>query len=215
MCVRVQGDSLVYQVQKQLKELGDKVPEDTKSKVEAKVTELEDALKGEDTDKIKVSPPSVPACCGRACVQVECMHVQPGKAMFPQDSANGSLLFVCFRLLLLHIARHVNRASSHGWSHRATACLRAPAADLSSSSARRPRRRCRQRPWRWARPCTASQARPAPRAPRELVLQAATPAPAQAAPTTWWMPSSQSLTTRSDGACEPVSAATGNGWLAG
>lgn len=44
----------MYQVQKQIKELGDKVPEETKSKVEAKVTELEDALKGEDTEKIKV-----------------------------------------------------------------------------------------------------------------------------------------------------------------
>lgn len=56
MLVCVQGDSLVYQVQKQIKELGDKVPADTVSKVEAKVKELEEALKGEDTDKIKVRP---------------------------------------------------------------------------------------------------------------------------------------------------------------
>ncbi len=49
-----QGDSLVYQVQKQLKEFGEKVPEDTKSKVEAKISELEESLKGEDTAKIKV-----------------------------------------------------------------------------------------------------------------------------------------------------------------
>ena len=52
--VTVQGDSLVYQVQKQIKELGDKVPAETVSKVEEKVKELEEALKGEDTDKIKV-----------------------------------------------------------------------------------------------------------------------------------------------------------------
>jgi Hsp70 protein len=52
--VHVQGDSLVYQVQKQIKELGDKVPAETVSKVEEKVKELEEALKGEDTDKIKV-----------------------------------------------------------------------------------------------------------------------------------------------------------------
>ena len=52
----MQGDSLVYQVQKQIKELGDKVPAETVSKVEEKVKELEEALKGEDTDKIKVRP---------------------------------------------------------------------------------------------------------------------------------------------------------------
>ena len=52
----------MYQVQKQIKELGDKVPAETVSKVEEKVKELEEALKGEDTDKIKVRPV---ADCGR------------------------------------------------------------------------------------------------------------------------------------------------------
>jgi Hsp70 protein len=61
--VNVQGDSLVYQVQKQIKELGDKVPAETVSKVEEKVKELEEALKGEDTDKIKVRPVMDCGCC--------------------------------------------------------------------------------------------------------------------------------------------------------
>lgn len=76
--IRNAGDSLVYQVQKQLKELGDKVPADTVSKVEAKVTELEDALKGEDTDKIKAATEAL---------QTETMEM--GKAMYSQPGAAG------------------------------------------------------------------------------------------------------------------------------
>ena len=36
-----QADSLIYQSEKQIKELGDKVPSEVKEKVEAKIQELE------------------------------------------------------------------------------------------------------------------------------------------------------------------------------
>ena len=42
MCC-AQADSLVYQTEKQVKELGDKVPADVKSKVEASVATLKEA----------------------------------------------------------------------------------------------------------------------------------------------------------------------------
>src|SRR5580698_4257110 len=48
--IRNNADSLAYQSEKQLKELGDKVPADKKKPVEAKITAVRDALKGSDTD---------------------------------------------------------------------------------------------------------------------------------------------------------------------
>lgn len=48
-----QADTLVYQSEKQLSELGDKISADEKSKVEGFIQELKDALAAEDYDKIK------------------------------------------------------------------------------------------------------------------------------------------------------------------
>ncbi|KAL3843660.1 hypothetical protein ACJIZ3_001063 [Penstemon smallii] len=48
-----QADSVVYQTEKQLKELGDKVPAPVKEKVEAKLGELKDAISGDSTQAIK------------------------------------------------------------------------------------------------------------------------------------------------------------------
>lgn len=48
-----QADSLTYQAEKQLAELGDKVPEADKTKVEALVKDLRDAVSKEDDERIK------------------------------------------------------------------------------------------------------------------------------------------------------------------
>ncbi len=48
-----QADSLVYQTEKQLTELGDKVPADVKSKVESQITSLKETAAGDDTDATK------------------------------------------------------------------------------------------------------------------------------------------------------------------
>ncbi len=50
---RNRADSLVYQTEKLLADLGDKVPADQKSSIEAAVAELREALKSEDTDRMK------------------------------------------------------------------------------------------------------------------------------------------------------------------
>ena len=50
---RNQADSLVYATEKSLKDLGDKVPADTKSDVEAKIASLKEALNGDNVDDIK------------------------------------------------------------------------------------------------------------------------------------------------------------------
>ncbi|MGL6137222.1 MAG: Hsp70 family protein, partial [Planktothrix sp.] len=48
-----QADTLSYQAEKQLNELGDKVPESDKTKIEGMVKELREAIAQEDDDKIK------------------------------------------------------------------------------------------------------------------------------------------------------------------
>lgn len=51
--VRNNADSLIYQSEKSLKDLGDKVTADDKSKIENGVSKLKDTLKGTDTEEIK------------------------------------------------------------------------------------------------------------------------------------------------------------------
>jgi len=50
---RNQADSLIYSTEKSIKELGDKVGSDTKSKVEEAAAALKKAIEGEDTEEIK------------------------------------------------------------------------------------------------------------------------------------------------------------------
>jgi molecular chaperone DnaK len=47
------GDSLAYQAERALKDLGDKVPGQDKQKIEKQIVELREALKGEDLGRIK------------------------------------------------------------------------------------------------------------------------------------------------------------------
>jgi molecular chaperone DnaK len=51
--VRNQADSLVFQTKKQIEEMKDKITSDQKSRLESEISKVEDALKTNDTDKIK------------------------------------------------------------------------------------------------------------------------------------------------------------------
>ena len=53
--VRNQADQMVYQSEKTLDEVGDKIPADEKSKVQAGIDKLKETLKGDDTDAIKAA----------------------------------------------------------------------------------------------------------------------------------------------------------------
>ena len=49
------GDQMVYQAEKTLSDMGDKIPADDKSKVQSGIDKLKEALKGEDTAAIKAA----------------------------------------------------------------------------------------------------------------------------------------------------------------
>ena len=53
--VRNQADQMVYQAEKTLSEVGDKVPESEKAPIQAGIDKLKETLKGEDTDDIKAA----------------------------------------------------------------------------------------------------------------------------------------------------------------
>ena len=53
--VRNQADQMVYQAEKTLNEVGDKVPESEKEPIKAGIEKLKETLKGEDTDAIKAA----------------------------------------------------------------------------------------------------------------------------------------------------------------
>ncbi|KAL0921377.1 hypothetical protein M5K25_008441 [Dendrobium thyrsiflorum] len=74
-----QADSVVYQTEKQLKELGEKVPAAVKEKVEAKLKELKDAISGGSTQSIKDS---------MAALNQEVMQL--GQSLYNQPGAAGT-----------------------------------------------------------------------------------------------------------------------------
>jgi molecular chaperone DnaK len=51
--VRNNADNLAYQAEKSLSELGDKVPDEDKAQVERDIEAVKEALKGDDTDRIR------------------------------------------------------------------------------------------------------------------------------------------------------------------
>lgn len=72
-----QADSVVYQTEKQLKELGEKIPAAIKEKVEAKLKDLKDAIEEGVTQKIKDAISAV----NQEVLQIgQSMYSQPGAA---------------------------------------------------------------------------------------------------------------------------------------
>jgi len=71
-----QADSIVYQTEKQLKEFDDKLPQEIKDKVNAKLTEVKEAIPSDDADKINEAVESL---------QKEVMEM--GQAVYSQAGA--------------------------------------------------------------------------------------------------------------------------------
>jgi len=75
---RNQADALIYSTEKSIKELGDKVDSETKSKVEAASAALRTAIEGEDTEEIK-----------RLSEELTNVSHKLAEAMYQQASAAG------------------------------------------------------------------------------------------------------------------------------
>ncbi len=77
--LRNQADSLAYTAEKTLRENADKVPEDVKTDVEAKVKSVRDALAGQDADAIR-----------RSTMELSESMQKIGAAMYGQQGADGA-----------------------------------------------------------------------------------------------------------------------------
>ncbi len=85
--VRNQADNLAYSTEKTLNDLGDKVPADIKSDIEAKIKAVRDALKGSDVNEIERQANELSQAAqqmGQAAYQQ-----QPGGDTPPPDSESG------------------------------------------------------------------------------------------------------------------------------
>lgn len=85
--IRNGADQAIYQVEHMLTDLGDKVPADQKSSVEAKVAEVKTALGGDDSAKIKSATEELQQATYKLS---ELLYQQAAGAQTPEpDSANG------------------------------------------------------------------------------------------------------------------------------
>jgi molecular chaperone DnaK len=72
---RNQADSLVFQTKKQLEELKDKIPQDSRSRLEAEIKKVEDAISTNNTETIKAASDSLNKVWSEIGAQ---MYQQPG-----------------------------------------------------------------------------------------------------------------------------------------
>jgi molecular chaperone DnaK len=89
--LRNQGDSLAYQAEKLLKDMGEKIPADQRGQVEAKIYDLREAIQSDDKTRMQKSMEALQSdlqAIGQAAYQQE--GQAPGAASGPQSSNGGS-----------------------------------------------------------------------------------------------------------------------------
>jgi molecular chaperone DnaK len=86
---RNQGDSLAYQAEKALKELGDKVPAGDRQSIEKKVADLREAVKGDDLQRIKQLTEEVQQASYALSQQMYAQQEQPSGEGTPGGGAPG------------------------------------------------------------------------------------------------------------------------------
>ncbi len=89
---RNQGDSLVYQAEKALRDLGDKVAADKRAAVESRIKTLKDALQGSDVNTIRSATQALQTdlqAVGQAAYQQSSPGDQQGPSTPPPSSSDG------------------------------------------------------------------------------------------------------------------------------
>ena len=88
--LRNQADQQVYQTEKQLAEMGDKINEETKSKVEAAVGRVKEALTGSNTDEIRSATEALTQVWHQVASELyQQASTQPGAEGGPQQEPAG------------------------------------------------------------------------------------------------------------------------------
>ena len=90
--LRNNADSLAYQAEKLLKDMGEKIPAEQRGQVEAKINDLREAIKSDDKNRIQKTMEALQAdmqAIGQAAYQQEGQQA-PGAAGGQQNSGNGS-----------------------------------------------------------------------------------------------------------------------------
>jgi molecular chaperone DnaK len=87
--LRNQGDALVYNLEKQLKEHGDKVSADVRGKIEAEMNNLKDALKSEDADRIRKAIDNTNQAAYKLGEEIYKQAPQGAPGAAPQGAAPG------------------------------------------------------------------------------------------------------------------------------
>ena len=86
--VRNQGDQIVYQTEKTLEDMGDKVPAEVKSEIETKLQTLKTALTGTDTESIKQATKELTDVFGKLYEAAQA--AQAAQGFDPNAAAGGS-----------------------------------------------------------------------------------------------------------------------------
>ena len=86
--VRNQGDQIVYQTEKTLEDMGDKVPAEVKSAIETKLQTLKTALTGTDTESIKQATKELTDVFGKLYEAAQA--AQGAQGFDPNAAAGGS-----------------------------------------------------------------------------------------------------------------------------
>ena len=87
--VRNQGDQIVYQTEKTLEDMGDKVPAEVKSEIETKLQTLKTALTGTDTESIKQATKELTDVFGKLYEAAQAAQAAQGAQGFDPNAAAG------------------------------------------------------------------------------------------------------------------------------
>ena len=84
------ADTLIFQTEKQLKEFGDKVPDEKKAPIETALTDLKEAHKAEDMDKIESATAALNTAWQAASQEMYQASQQAQANANPEDGATGT-----------------------------------------------------------------------------------------------------------------------------
>jgi molecular chaperone DnaK len=87
---RNQADALIHSTNKSLKDLGDKVEADEKTKIEAAVEDLQQAVKGEDKDEIEGKTAALAEAAGKLAERAYAENAEAGDSPDEAESAEKS-----------------------------------------------------------------------------------------------------------------------------